>query len=118
MKRSVVKELRECNRVFFFLIKAFRQNKASKKITFDKNVSMTWRKKEKALLLRPRISLDDLLVNICLCISAAKVNSDRNYIYMIKTCVRLTCRFKKSRRTFSFKAAFKVVVAENYVTFK
>lgn len=55
-------------------------------------------KEEGALLSRPMISSSDLLVNICSCVSAVKVNSEpgRNYICMIEIYIRLAGRFKKS----------------------
>lgn len=51
-----------------------------------------------AFLPRSMISSTDLLVNICFCVSAVKVNSepDHNYICMIEIYIRLAGGFKKS----------------------
>lgn len=54
-------------------------------------------REEGALPPRSMISSSDLLVNICSCVSAVKVNSEpgRNYICMIEICIRRAGRFKK-----------------------
>lgn len=71
-------------------------------------------REEGALPSRPMISSSDLLVNICSCVSAVKVNSEpgRNYICMIEIYIPLASRFKqikeeRQEEIFNFKTAHK-----------
>lgn len=73
-------------------------------------------KEKGALRPQPMISSSDLLVNICSCVSAVKVNSEpsRNYICIIEIYIRLMGRFKnikeeRQKRIFNFKIVRKIV---------